>query len=150
VQDNRLGAGTHDISIDCAQLVAPAVVPADAHLGSHVLLDTHVALVVTELADRDTLKTSTGTLKMRFSAEIFLGLGAGGVFGGKIHLEIGEVERDIASWQAVEHRFGVVFVRVGWIVDEVGVGELTIRVERVAIGSAFWDEDGSGWKRRRG
>ncbi len=144
MQDNRLGARTHDIGVDRAQLVAPAVIPADAHLGSHVLLNTHVALIVTELADRDTLEPSAGTLKMRFSTEIFFGLGAGEVFGGKIHLEVGEVECDIASWQTVEHCFGVIFVRVGRVIDEVGVGELAIRVERVAVGSAFWDEDGSG------
>lgn len=86
-----------------AQLAAAARTPADAHVGGDVLLDTHVALVVTVLADGDTFETGTGTLQVCFAAEVLLRWGACQDLGGAVRLGGRVLPCHAAHREAVEH-----------------------------------------------
>lgn len=130
-------AGAEDVAKAGAQLAAVAGGPADAHVGGHVLLDTHVALVVAVLADGDALKTRTRTLQVGFAAQVLLRRRAGQDFGRSVRHRRRVLPRHGPHGESVEHFLRVV-ERVGVRVrDEVAVRVDVVGVEDVAEGEGL-------------
>ena len=132
MENEIFGARAEQVSESCAQLTAPAEIPAHTHSCCHVVFQAQVSLVVAVLADSDAFETSSSALEMDFPTKSVFFRGASSHGGGLERLLFRMCVRSVTDRKARELSLGVIFVRIGWVFEEVGVREGGIWVDWVA------------------